>query len=359
MSGTSADGVDAVVALFENQRFLGLEAMTHLPHPPALMQALIALGQASSPQLRLAELAALDVAVARQFAAAAQAAMASKSLSTQAICAIGSHGQTIFHDPRGQHSSLQIGDPNHIAAITGLPVAADFRRMDIALGGEGAPLVPAFHAAVFGSEEATAVVNIGGISNITLLPGMAGGGVLGFDCGPGNALMDEWAQLHLGTAYDADGQFAAQGEVIPDVLSAFLSEPYFGLAPPKSTGRSLFNLEWAKARAPQALSHYAAQDVQASFCAVTVHAIAACLPDLTRRVLVCGGGAFNTALMRGLAQRLPQAQINSTESAGLGPQWVEAAAFAWLAHQRVHQLPGNLPSVTGASRLAVLGGLYG
>ncbi len=359
MSGTSADGVDAVIAVFDSGRFLHLEASHHRAHPPALRQTLVALGRDAHASTTLAALASLDVEIADQFAAAALAVLQAAGLKASDIRAIGSHGQTIFHDPKQTRSSLQWGDPNRIAAITGIPVAADFRRMDVALGGEGAPLVPAFHQAVFGSSVPTAVINIGGIANITQLSGSSNQATLGYDCGPGNALMDEWALRHLNTPYDAGGRLAAQGSVVDELLASWLAEPYFHLAPPKSTGRSLFNLDWAAALAPQGLDHYPVADVQATLCELTARAASTAVVANTARVLICGGGAFNTHLMQRLAALLPTAKLASTESAGLPAQWVEAAAFAWLAHQRVHQLPGNLPSVTGASRPAVLGGLYG
>lgn len=359
MSGTSADGIDAVVAEFSEGRFQRLAATHHCPHPADLRAALIALGRDSEAQISLSALAGLDVALARQFAAAALAVVQASGLAAQDIRAIGSHGQTIFHEPKRLGSSMQLGDPNHIAALTSLPVVADFRRMDVALGGEGAPLVPAFHAAVFSGDQPGAVVNIGGIANVTWLPGSAQGDVKGHDCGPGNALMDEWTMRQLGRAFDQGGRFAAQGQVLPTLLSAWLSEPYFALAAPKSTGRSLFNLEWADALAEGGLAGYAPADVQATLCELTAKTICEAIPGNTDRVLVCGGGVFNAHLMRRIEVLKPSARVASTETAGLAPQWVEAAAFAWLAHQRIHQLPGNLPSVTGASHPAVLGGLYG
>ena len=359
MSGTSADGIDAVVARFESGRFRGLEATHHQSHPPELREQLVALGRNAEAQLSLAALAALDVALADGFAAAAQAVLTKSVLQPDDIRAIGSHGQTVFHDPQGAKNSLQWGDPNRIAALTSIPVVADFRRMDVALGGQGAPLVPAFHAAVFGSPQASAIVNLGGIANITLLSGAQGLATTGFDCGPANALMDEWALLQRGTPCDLDGAFAAQGQVVPALLAAWLAEPYFSLSPPKSTGRALFNLDWAARLAPQALHRYAAEDVQATLCELTAKTVAAAVPSETTRLLVCGGGAFNLHLMNRLVALLPHALVLTTEAGGLPPQWVEAAAFAWLAHQRIHCLPGNLPSVTGASHLAVLGGVYG
>lgn len=356
MSGTSADGVDAVVSHFSDGRFQRVEASLHRPHPPTLRESLIALGRNAGASLALADLAALDVAVARQFATVVDSLLKDTGLHATQIRAIGSHGQTIFHDPRGIGSSLQIGDPNLIAALTGIPVVADFRRMDVALGGEGAPLVPAFHQAVFAGPERTAVINIGGIANITLLDGTHP--TLGFDCGPGNALMDEWAMRHLGRAYDADGAFAASGTVLPVLLAAWMRAPYFAAPAPKSTGRAQFNLDWAESLAGD-WKAYSPADVQASLCELTVRTIADAVQPAAARVMVCGGGAKNRYLMQRLSHWMPQSTLSSTDVAGLAPEWVEAAAFAWLAHQRIHGLPGNLPSVTGASRSALLGGIYG
>lgn len=357
MSGTSADGIDAVVARFEDGRFAGVEHSRHQPHDPAFRRRLIALGRDAQASLSLAELVALDADLADRFAGAVLALLEQAGLPTHAIRAVGSHGQTVFHDPRGARGSLQLGDPNRIAAATGIPVVADFRRMDIALGGQGAPLVPAFHQAVFTHERRTAVLNLGGIANVSLLPGAANEPVLGFDCGPGNALMDEWAEKYLGTAYDADGVFAARGTVQPELLAGWLADEYFRQPPPKSTGRSLFNLAWAGQR--KALGEFKPEDVQASFAELTTRAVAESLPATVERLLVCGGGARNGLLMRRLSALLPRVEVQTTSVAGLPPEWVEAAAFAWLAHQRVHGLPGNLPSVTGASRPAVLGGIFG
>lgn len=359
MSGTSADGVDAVSTIFVDGQFVAVEASLHLEYPQKLRAQLIALGRDAHAAIPLSALGSLDVAIAELFASAAHLLLTKAKLQASDICAIGSHGQTIFHDPRAVRSSLQIGDPNLIAAITGIPVVADFRRMDIALGGEGAPLVPAFHQAVFSSDHVTAVVNIGGIANITRLGNDASFPTVGFDCGPGNALMDEWVSRHLGCPYDANGSFAAQGNVQQGLLDCWLAEPYFNAPAPKSTGRAQFNLDWATALATGGLEQYPSADVQATLCELTAQTIVASLAADTRQVLVCGGGAFNGQLMRRIAALATHANVCTTGVAGLQPEWVEAAAFAWLAHQRVHRLPGNLPSVTGASRAALLGGIYG
>lgn len=358
MSGTSADGVDAVVASFEAGRYSGLQGAFHLDYPADLRQSLIALGRTSQATLSLHELARLDVAVGEVFAEAALGVLRSAGLAASDVVAIGSHGQTVFHDPRGVHSSLQIGDPHRISARTGRPVVADFRRADIALGGEGAPLVPAFHHAVFAAAEPRTVVNIGGIANVTWLPGAESGSVRGFDCGPGNGLMDEWVLRVQGRPYDEDGRLAASGCVNNELLQSWLREPYFSAPPPKSTGRAQFNLDWARQRAPVPLEKLTASDVQSSFCELTARSIVDALAPGSRRALVCGGGARNLYLMDRLQTLAPSVRFESTAAHGLPPEWVEAAAFAWLARRRLNNEPGNLPAVTGAMCATPLGAIF-
>lgn len=358
MSGTSADGVDAVVAVFENGRYSGLQGAFHLDYPPALRDSLIALGRAANATLSLREYARLDVAVGEVFAEAALGVLRSAGLAAADIVAIGSHGQTVFHDPRGAHSSLQIGDPNRIAARTGCLVVADFRRADIALGGEGAPLVPAFHHAVFAASEPRTVVNVGGIANVTWLPGTDSSAVRGFDCGPGNGLMDEWILRVQGRPYDEDGRLAASGCVNDKLLQAWLSDAYFGAPPPKSTGRAQFNLDWARHLAGDALERLSAADVQASLCELTARSIVDALAPGSRRALVCGGGARNLYLMDRLQTLAPAVRFESSAAHGLPPEWVEAAAFAWLARRRLNNEAGNLPAVTGAQCATPLGAVF-
>jgi anhydro-N-acetylmuramic acid kinase len=362
MSGTSVDGIDAALVRFDTDtRFQALEATYSLPYPDGLRRTLVGLGRAHDAHIGLHEWAALDVAVGEQFAQAANALLQKAAIAPTQVAVLGSHGQTVFHDPRGVRSSLQLGDPNVIAAHTGLTVAADFRRMDIALGGEGAPLVPAFHQATFGSAQPTAVVNIGGIANITQLADIADH-VCGFDCGPGNALMDEWASRHTGQAFDTDGALAARGRVVQSLLDAWLAEAYFSQPPPKSTGRAQFNMAWLDQRTP-GWQQYDAADVQASLCALTARTIADALAPGTTRVLVCGGGTANPLLMRVLTAAVEArlgggVRVETTDHTGLPAQWVEAAAFAWLGLQRLDGRAGNCLPVTGAQRRAVLGGLY-
>lgn len=360
MSGTSMDGVDGVVCEFDGIQFRGVRAHAAVHYPPELRSRLLRL-QRESPSLTLSALAELDRAVAGVFADAALAAIQASSLPADAIRAIGSHGQTVFHDPAGVGSSLQLGDPNRIAQATGITTVADFRRADIALGGHGAPLVPAFHQALLAHPDLPrAVVNIGGIANVTLLADEQSGNVRGFDTGPGNGLMDEWAERHLGRPFDAGGEFAERGRLHLPLLEALLADPYFAAAPPKSTGRSDFHLDWLQQRFPE-LAAVAPADVQRSLCELTAYTIAEAIRQYgpgTHEVLVCGGGIKNRPLLRRLGELLAPMRLRSIAEAGLDPQQVEAAAFAWLAMRTLNGLPGNLPAVTGASRPAVLGGIY-
>jgi anhydro-N-acetylmuramic acid kinase len=361
MSGTSVDGIDAVLAAFEGQRFCGLRGQIHRDYPPPLRAALLALSR-NQRAVALEELCALDAAVAEEFSAAAQAVLSASGTQPGAVVAIGSHGQTVFHEAsRTSPLTLQLGDPSRIAARTGITTVADFRRKDTALGGQGAPLVPAFHHALFAqASERRGVLNLGGIANLTWLPAAQAAAVRGFDTGPGNALLDEWAQRQLGRGYDAGGAFAQSGRVNPELLSTLLAEPFFARSPPKSTGRGAFNLAWAASRYP-GLYELPPADVQATFAELTAASIAAAIaahaPGL-QRLLLCGGGTRNADLLARLEARLPGVQVQTTAAYGLDPLWVEATAFAWLAMRTLAGLPGNLPAVTGADRAAVLGGIF-
>ena len=353
MSGTSMDGVDAVRCAFDEQgHFLRVEAHARSDYPAETRRALLAL-QRAPENIALHQLARMENQVSDAFAAAARPLLGGE------IEAVGAHGQTVFHDPQGAQSSLQLINPARLAQALEVPVVADFRRADIALGGQGAPLVPAFHHAVFArADEARAVVNLGGIANLTLLRRQHRTDITGWDIGPANALMDEWAEQHLGQPHDADGAWAAQGQVISELLPALLADDYFARPAPKSTGRDHFNLAWARRRDAQ-LDQRKAVDVQRSFLAVTVESIARAVQGSgIARLYVCGGGALNRFLMQCLAERLAPLPVASTAAAGLDPMQVEAAAFAWLASRRVLGQTGNLPAVTGARREAVLGGLY-
>ena len=369
MSGTSLDGVDGVLADFSSSpqaasgaaRPMVLAAATR-GFEASFKQELLALNTPGHDELHRAALAANQLV--EIYAGVVEDLLAQArplGIGRADIVAIGAHGQTVRHRPQefGTGYTLQINNPALLVERVGIDVVADFRNADVAAGGQGAPLVPAFHAALWGqAHRARAVLNIGGISNITLLP--PGGTVQGFDCGPGNALMDFWCQRHTGQAYDNAGAWAASGQVHPPLLEKLLAAPYFARLPPKSTGRDLFNPSWLSAQLED-FESLAPQDVQASLTALSA---LACARDLRQHLpqaeelLVCGGGALNTELMRQLAQALPGVQVSSTQSHGLPPLQVEAAAFAWLAQAFMHKRPGNLVAVTGARGPRLLGALY-
>ncbi|MEJ0100156.1 MAG: anhydro-N-acetylmuramic acid kinase [Pseudomonadota bacterium] len=358
ISGTSMDGVEAVLLDVASSGFIVLDGI-HLDYADGLAMRLKR-AVADPATCDLDELGHLDAAIGESFGLAARELLEKSGAKTSEIRAIGSHGQTVLHRPRAALPyTIQIGDPSRIAEITGIDVVADFRRRDMAAGGEAAPLAPAFHLAAFGAPgEDRAVVNIGGIANITLLK--SDGSVLGFDTGPGNCLMDLWASEHLGTPYDKDGALAAQGEVQDALLRALLAEPYLALQPPKSTGRELFRRAWLDPILHARAANTA--DVQATLSEYTATTIAQALQIVPgfapAELLVCGGGAFNKELMRRLAARIPHIRVADTSVRGIAPERVEAALFAWLAHRYIEGLPGNLMSVTGARGPRVLGALY-
>ena len=359
MSGTSLDGIDAVM-LEQTAEGWRASQVVHQDYKPSL---LLRLRRAiEQPQLLMVdELATLDTLVGEAFAEAALALLAHSGRNAGQVRAIGSHGQTLRHLPRAAVPfTLQVGDPNVIAERTKIDVVADFRRRDVAAGGEGAPLVPAFHAALFASSGDTrAVVNIGGIANITVLP--AAGAVVGFDTGPGNCLLDAWVNMHFRYSYDADGALAAGGHIYEPLLTQFLAEPYLHRAAPKSTGRELFNLTWLNEQLAAVTGKPSVADVQATLCEFTARSIAHAVRQYAATassLVVCGGGAYNCHLMQRLQAALPGLPVHTTDVLGLAPLQVEAAAFAWLAHQRLIFAAGNLPSVTGASGPRPLGAIY-
>ena len=359
LSGTSVDGIDAALVRFAPAP--ELVATYSAQFPDDLRQELLALATPGPGEID--RLGQADVRLGRAFGEAVNTLLKRAGVSTSQVAAVGSHGQTIRHRPGAGHPfTLQIGDPNVIAATTGLPVVADFRRKDMALGGQGAPLVPAFHDAIFRQPgQDRVIVNIGGIANVTVLPGSRTQPVLGFDTGPGNTLLDAWARRTLRQPMDRDGALAASGRVQAGVLDALLADPYFRQPAPKSTGPEYFSTDWLQ-RNFAALTERAPADVQATLLALTAQSIAdaiRALNDITRpAVYVCGGGARNGTLMRALQERLPDSNVATTDALGLPLDWIEAMAFAWLAKQRVEAKPGSLPAVTGASRAAVLGGLW-
>ncbi len=360
MSGTSVDGIDAALVRFHGD---GPQVRPELvfgctaPWPEPLRARLVALGQGASP-VTLDAVGELDACIGRAFADAANAAIDDSGIARARIAAIGSHGQTLRHRPHGDVPfTLQLGDPSRIAERCGVSVVADFRRRDVAAGGHGAPLVPGFHAAVLhAAGENRAVLNLGGIANLTLLP--AAGTVRGFDTGPANGLLDAWCLRHRGQPFDAGGAFAAQGRVDAALLARLLDDPWFALAPPKSTGRDRFHLGWVTA----ALSgDEAPADVQATLLALTARSVAEALranQPATQRVIACGGGVRNPVLLAALAEALPEAVIDSSALHGLDPDLLEAMAFAWLAREFLAGRPGNLPAVTGAAGPRLLGALY-
>ena len=357
ISGTSADGIDAALVSFERERPRLLAARAH-PWPAALREQILAVAQGEAA-LDLDAFGRLDVALGHGFAEAALALLHDSGTPAAAVRAIGSHGQTMRHRPTGEHPfTLQLGDPATIAERCGIDVVADFRRADVAAGGQGAPLLPAVHAMLLAHPGHDRVVlNLGGIANITVLG--ADGSVLGFDTGPANGLMDAWCLRHRGEAFDRDGAFAAGGKTDDALLAALLADPYFALAPPKSTGREHFHLDWLAAQ-PRVATLVPA-DVQATLLELTARSVAAAIarhaPD-AEDVLACGGGVHNGALMRRLAERLAPRALSSTAAFGVDPDFLEATAFAWLARQRLLGLPGNLPAVTGARGLRQLGAIH-
>ena len=353
MSGTSLDGIDAVLAGFEGASCQLLNSHFQ-PFDDALRAELLALNQPGANELERGALAANQLS--RRYASAVQALLQQAGAAPEQIKAIGCHGQTVRHRP-DLGFTIQLANPSLLAELTGIPVAADFRSRDIAAGGEGAPLVPAFHAALFRHPSIhRVIVNIGGISNLTNLPPQ--GKVVGFDCGPGNLLMDDWINRHLGQPYDRDGAWAESGEVMSVLLQQLLAEPFFAAPPPKSTGRDLFNPGWLSTCMP---TNAAAENIQATLLQLTVEGIARAIQahcSGASEVYVCGGGAHNNALMRRLTHSLPTCRIDLTDALGVAADWVEAFAFAWLARQTLHGLPGNLPEVTGALGERILGAIY-
>ncbi|HLS83801.1 MAG TPA: anhydro-N-acetylmuramic acid kinase [Arenimonas sp.] len=355
ISGTSVDGVDAALVRFTPAPEV-LFARTY-PLPAALAAEVLRLSQAEA-RLSLDEAGRLDTGLGQAFAAVARQALADAGLPPSQVQAIGSHGQTLRHDPRGDAPfTLQMGDPNVIAEATGLCTVADFRRRDVAAGGQGAPLMAAFHAAALGAgDEDRAVLNLGGIANLTLLP--REGEVVGFDTGPANGLMDAWCLQHRGQRYDGDAAFAREGRVDAALLERLLAEPWFALPPPKSTGRDQFQLHWLGERLA---GNESPADVQATLCELSAATIAEALLRTQpgcRRLIACGGGVHNPLLMQRLAARLPGITLETTAAHGLDPDFVEAAGFAWLARQTLAGQAGNLPSVTGARGPRVLGAIY-
>lgn len=358
ISGTSLDGIDAALVDLTTAVPQLVQAH-HAPYDPILLQHLRALSQPGDNEIdRLGE---LDRQVAIAFAGAVEDLLAQAGVEAHRITAIGSHGQTARHRPAAEFPfTLQIGDPNTLAEMTGITTVADFRRRDMAAGGEGAPLVPAFHQAILQKAGlARVVLNLGGIANITCLPPGEGATVRGYDTGPANTLLDAWISRHQGQAYDRNGDWARSGRLIGTLLRDLLADPYFSLAPPKSTGTEYFNLAWLESRL--AAHEYDPADVQHTLAELTAVSVADAIAAeglADGETLVCGGGVHNLFLMQRLQHLLPAGRVCSTAAYGLDPDWVEAMAFAWLAQRTLNGLSGNLPSVTGARRAVTLGAIY-
>ncbi|MDG2277202.1 MAG: anhydro-N-acetylmuramic acid kinase [Pseudomonadales bacterium] len=357
ISGTSVDGLDiallAVEGRNENSQISILQADT-IEFPDSLASELRALANPSQGELD--RLGYADATLGEFIGQTCRQFLTTHSLHPGAITAIGSHGQTVRHRPgkAGENRfSLQIGDPNRIAEISGITTIADFRRRDIAAGGQGAPLVPPFHKALFANTDHAVVLNIGGISNVSILSDTPSG----YDTGPGNCLMDEWCQQHGHGSYDADGRWAASGTVIADLLQCLLSDPYFSTPTPKSTGREYFHAQWLAAHEPE---KFAPEDVQATLCELTarctIDALVRSAPHLGE-IIVCGGGRLNSNLLKRLRDSSGW-DVRSCDDLGIDGDAIEAAAFAWFAHQTINAQPSNEPAVTGATGYRVLGAIY-
>ncbi len=357
MSGTSIDAIDVVLVDIQPTHTQLVDALNH-PIPAALQKTLVDLCTPSDNEID--RLGVADRQLGEQFALAVKALLKQAKCSAKTIQAIGSHGQTLRHRPNAQPAyTLQIGDPNTISYLTGIPTVADFRRKDISAGGQGAPLAPLFHRVFFQSHDhSRVIINIGGISNISYLG--KHGSVIGYDTGPGNLLMDLWVNQHQQQAYDKDGAWAASGQVIAPLLEQWLNDDYFQQPPPKSTGREQFNQHWLTTQTAT-LKHADPVDIQATLLALTAYSITQGVIHLDEpvdEIFVCGGGAYNTALMQRLAEQLQPLPLASTEALNMPPEWVEAAGFAWLAQQTLQAKATNMSAVTGAAKATVLGGIY-
>ncbi|MFL0804240.1 MAG: anhydro-N-acetylmuramic acid kinase [Agarilytica sp.] len=357
LSGTSVDGVDAGLFEFGAGHSITLRSSYHQPYPPEIRDAILRLSQPGDDEID--RMGALDIALGELFGKAALALIQQENIDPKHIKAIGSHGQTIRHRPNQKYAfSLQIGDPNTIAHISGITTVADMRRMDMSAGGQGAPLAPAFHeAAFFSSEERRCIINIGGISNISILQG-DNNKTIGYDTGPGNILMDSWVNTHLHRSYDESGNWAKTGRANEALLKQLMSHPYLEKSFPKSTGREDFNRAWL-AQILSELAPIAPEDVQASLCEFTALSLTQSIQqhDIDA-AYICGGGAHNQTLIERISVHLPKIRVSTTRELKIAPDWVEAGLFAWLAKQRLDGKSTNLTSVTGASIPTILGAIY-
>ncbi|MBV35346.1 MAG: anhydro-N-acetylmuramic acid kinase [Rickettsiales bacterium] len=363
ISGTSVDAIDAVLCDIEKSSSPSIKLLHSLsyPYPKPLQQNLLDFGKSIYQGDPIDQLGKLDHQVALHFVQAVQQLLQQAKCSSEDVVAIGSHGQTVRHRPDSRYPfTLQIGDGNIIAAKTGIKTIADFRRRDMAHGGQGAPFAPAFHQAFFADEkQPRAVVNLGGIANVTLLqPGQA---PIGFDTGPANTLMDQWILQNKQVSYDEDGDWAATGEVIPELLANLLNEPYFELQAPKSTGCEYFNLSWLQQKSkPLELSKLAPQDVQRTLLELTAQTVASSIKSEMGhgQVYLCGGGAHNIALRNRIQQILQSYNVADSSELGIAPDWVEAMTFAWFASKTIAQEPIELSSITGSIENSILGATY-
>ncbi|HET8808585.1 MAG TPA: anhydro-N-acetylmuramic acid kinase [Methylophaga sp.] len=361
ISGTSVDGIDTALLDIEANQPSRLLAAKTFAYPVTIRSAIHQL--IKQPQVSLQALGELDMALGRVYADAIMNLLHMADIQPSKISAIGCHGQTIYHAPYAKHPfSMQIGNANLIAELTGISTVADMRQRDMVCGGQGAPMVPGFHEKMFYDEtENRVIVNIGGIANITVLPADKTKAILGFDTGPGNTLMDAWIENQLGKAFDANGDWAASGTSDAELLENLLDEAYFSLPVPKSSGRELFHFDWLQQRLARYEQSYSAEDVQATLLKLTARTIAESIhqyaPDC-QRAIICGGGAHNDHLMQALQDYLPSVVVDKSDQHGMDVDFVEASAFAWLASRTLNRQSGSIPSVTGAQRPSILGGIY-
>jgi len=360
MSGTSLDGIDAVLVDFSSNEPLLIESYSHA-FPTNLQQELLEVIQ---PDWKgsLLTIGSLNQKLGKLFSEAANSLIKKSCVTSKEIKAIGSHGHTLWHQPTGKHPfSLQLGDANLISELTAITTVADFRSRDIAAGGQGAPLVPAFHAEFLTHPSQDRIIlNIGGIANITYLPSAKNKSTssYGFDTGPGNSLIDAWVKKHKNNAYDKNGDWAKSGNVLADLLNHLLDDPYFSAPPPKSTGKEYFNIHWLHDKLSGEFSTYSPKDIQATLTALTASSIAKNC-NKCDELLICGGGVHNEYLINLLEHSLKSSpSVLSTKSAGIDPDWMEAIAFSWLAKQTLEKKTGNLPLVTGAKGPRILGAIY-
>jgi anhydro-N-acetylmuramic acid kinase len=360
-SGTSVDGLDIAIVEVTVESVQIVSGRT-VPFAPSLRRQLLSLGAAEVDDID--SLGATDALLGRFIGNSINTCLASNGIDSASIRAIGSHGQTVRHRSRADPPfTIQIGDPNLIAELTGITTVADFRRRDIAAGGEGAPLVPLFHNALFGSgsDEPRSVLNIGGMANITSLPTSPTTPIEGFDTGPGNTLLDAWARANVGQPFDRDGEWSTKGNLIEPLLDAFMRDPYFAQSPPKSTGREAFSLDWLHRHLSCLAAPPKAEDVQSTLAELTARSIADGLNrwgHASGLLIVAGGGRLNRELMSRIQRLLPNHRVQPSDQLGVNGDWLEAAAFAWLAHRTLEGLAGNAPAVTGARAARVLGAIY-